>query len=378
MSDNSAIEWTDTTWNPILGCTRVSPGCDRCYAITQARIRAGNPNPKVATAFTGLTERGEAGTDWTGRVNLLPDRLVQPLSWRKPRKVFVNSLSDLFHEDVPDEYIARVFAVMAATPQHTYQILTKRHGRMRSLLRNKLWWQYEFAAACRARGVDYATAAIWDGDVAWLPNAWLGVSTEDQHWARIRVHALLSVPAAVRWVSAEPLLGAIDLRNLEAGNGALIDALHGDVKTRQGEIYAACPGSVSWVVAGGESGPGARPMHPEWARSLRDQCRDARVPFLFKQHGDWIGGYRIDYDQGEAFHPVSDHTLAAWHWPGDDHPAAHEWPDGVAAMRVGKKQAGRLLDGREWNQFPVAAERPPGEYRDAQARVQQTRKPGAA
>jgi len=294
VSDGSKIEWCDTTWNPILGCKRVSDGCDHCYAITQARIRAGNPSPKVAAAFAGLTERTEAGIDWTGRVNLLPDRLAQPLSWRKPRRVFVNSLSDLFHDAVPDEYIAEVFAVMASAQRHTFQLLTKRHGRMRSLLSSAAFPGAVMQAATRLLRTglpDFRALDEWP-----LPNVWLGVSAEDQHWARIRVHALLATPAALRWVSAEPLLGPVDLRNLQMGNGALIDALHGDVKTPKGEIYAACPGSVSWVVAGGESGPGARPMHPGWARSLRDQCQEARIPFLFKQWGAhrWVEHSRYD------------------------------------------------------------------------------------
>jgi len=192
MSTNSSIEWTETTWNPLLGCSRVSPGCDHCYAINTATLRAGNPHPKVSGAFAGLTERRDGRLDWTGAVNLLPERLVQPLKWRKPRRIFVNSLSDLFHESVPDEYIARVFAVMAATPQHTYQILTKRHGRMRNLLRDE----------CRcggghAPGVHFRSSMVWAatphsdsyvpglpqiskllfGGSGWpLPNVWLGVS----------------------------------------------------------------------------------------------------------------------------------------------------------------------------------------------------------
>ena len=134
MSTNSKIEWTEATWNPILGCTKVSPGCDHCYAITQATIRAGSTHPAVAAAFAGLTRRAEGGPDWAGRVNLLPERLMQPVKWRKPRRIFVNSLADLFHDDVPDAFIAQVFAVMAWAGWHTFQLLTKRHGRLRSLL----------------------------------------------------------------------------------------------------------------------------------------------------------------------------------------------------------------------------------------------------
>jgi len=338
MSDGSKIEWTDASWPLTVGCDHVSPGCDNCYAamLTSGRL-------KHLPEYAGLAEHGK----FNGTVRCLPERLDWPSKWRKPKRIFVCSMSDLFHELVPSEFIARVFAAMANYPQHTFQVLTKRHGRMKALLNENA---FKLAVMRQASSAH----PMWMSPMWPLPNVWLGVSAEDQHWAEIRVHALLQTPAAERWVSAEPLLGPIDLRNLKARNGALIDALCGDVKSTDGTIYAACPGSVTWVVAGGESGRGARPMHPDWARSLRDQCQDARVPFLFKQHGNWIGGWRADYDQGEGFHPVSDpgNRLGAWHWPGDNHPAAHQWPDGTAAMRVGKKAAGRELDGRTWDEYP--------------------------
>lgn len=326
MSDKTGINWSDATWNPVLGCKRVSPGCDSCYAISQARIRAANPNPKVAAAFAGLTERVEGGTDWTGRVNLLSERLEQPLHWRKPRKIFVNSLADLFHDSVPDEFIVQVFAVMGACPQHVFQLLTKRHGRMRALLSSD---RFRLAVIRAARDRHpHRMAPMWP-----LRNLWLGVSAENQQWATTRVHALLATPAAVRWVSAEPLLGPVDLRNLQVRKNTFIDALCGDVKTGDGEIYAACPGSVSWVVAGGESGAKARPMHPDWARSLRDQCQAARVPFWFKQWGShrWVAGSRFD----EATQCWVDH--------------------GIVPQRVSVKLAGRELDGRTWDEFPREA-----------------------
>ena len=378
MSDGTKIEWSDTTWNPVLGCDKVSPGCFRCYAIIQANIRAANPHPRVAEAFAGLTERTDHGLDWTGRVNLLPERLEQPLSWRKPRRVFVNSLADLFHESVPTEFIARVFAVMANCPQHTFQVLTKRHGRMRALLNET---SFKLAVMRQARDTHPARMSpMWP-----LHNVWLGVSAEDQHWAQIRVHALLATPAAVRWVSAEPLLGPIDLRNLKARNGALIDALCGDVKTPAGEIYAACPGSVSWVVCGGESGSGARPMHPDWARSLRDQCQDTRVPFLMKQWGEWgpapwvvrvcdpdagwqgtateLAAAKADAEARGATHVHTGNSYeqdgqTVWHLYEPSHkpwslertslgPGSHE-----PIRRWGKKAAGRELDGRIWDEYP--------------------------
>lgn len=319
MSDKSKIEWTDATWPVTVGCDHVSPGCDNCYA---ARLASGRLAHQPA--YAGLAEHGK----FNGTVRCLPDRLDWPLRWRKPRRIFVCSMSDLFHEAVPDEFIAQVFAVMAACPQHTFQVLTKRHGRLRSLANGPLSaMAYEVAGD---RGWDHLLERNWTYP---LPNVWIGVSAEDQHWAEIRVHALLQVPAAERWVSAEPLLGPIDLRNLKAGNGALIDALSGDVKTPGGEIYAACPGSVTWVVAGGESGAKSRPMRPEWARSLRDQCQSARVPYLFKQWGShrWVA------------HSAWDEATQCW------------VDSGIEPQRVPVKLAGRELDGRTWDEYPRAA-----------------------
>ncbi|WP_116201310.1 DUF5131 family protein [Amycolatopsis circi] len=331
MSDASKIEWTDATWNPATGCTKVSPGCDHCYAET------------LHERFHG---KGSFAT-----VTLHPARLDVPLRWRKPRRVFVNSMSDLFHDDVPDEYIAKVFGVMAAASHHTFQVLTKRHGRMRSLLSDDGFREQVFLA----NNLD-------QGDVlgeGWpLPNVWLGVSTEDQRWADIRIPALLDTPAAVRWISAEPLLGPIDL--------------HRGWSARR----------LDWVVVGGESGRAARPMHPEWARSLRDQCVEVGVPFLFKQWGEWgpapwsirlcdpaVGWLGTDDElaaaKGDAEARGATHAYASWahqygHEPykpiakpwsleRDDHLDAHQAP----IRRWGKKRAGRELDGRTWDQYPT-------------------------
>ncbi|MEU4558576.1 phage Gp37/Gp68 family protein [Actinoplanes sp. NPDC023936] len=316
MSSKTSIEWTrgedgsaGRTWNPLLGCERVSPGCDGCYAITTATIRAGNPHPKVAAAFAGLTERRDGRLDWTGRINLLPDRLTQPLSWRKPSKVFVNSQSDLFHKDVPDEFIAKVFAVMAATPQHSYQLLTKRHGRMRSLLNNAEWRSSVFLRESLTGRAENRPLPAWP-----LPNVWLGVSVEDQARAKLRVPALLHTPAAVRWLSCEPLLGPV----------SLIPWLNGGVGT-------VAPADLDWVVVGGESGPRARPVHPDWARALRDECIAAGVPYFFKQWGEWA-------------------PLVPGVNPGKE---IRAYP-GALIQRVGKKAAGRELDGRTWDEYPTA------------------------
>ena len=328
MSDKTSIEWTDATWNPVTGCAKVSPGCDHCYAETIAeRFRGGAAFPN--------------GFD----VTLRPHKLDQPLRWKRPRRIFVNSMSDLFHDSVPDEYIAKVFAVMAAGRHHTFQVLTKRHGRMRALLSSA-----EFRGAVEEQLHQYADptrggnipTGPWDGPEWWpLWNVWLGVSTENQQWADIRIPALLDTPAAVRWISAEPLLGPIDLHTdpIEAGSpfwGSQLD----------------------WVVVGGESGPGARPMHPDWARNLRDQCQAAGVPFLFKQRGEWTwnepGQFRMPgkpySDRVAVMHPAGMTALTKDN-PFDPFAAGHpKWSTRIE--RVGKKAAGRHLDGRTWDQYP--------------------------
>ncbi|MEU8151729.1 phage Gp37/Gp68 family protein [Nonomuraea sp. NPDC048901] len=371
MADNTKIEWSDATWNVVIGCDRVSPGCGMprfdgddpggCYAITQAHIRAANPHPKVAAAFAGLTERTEKGIDWTGKVNLLADRLDQPLRWRKPKRIFVNSLSDLFHERVPDEFIARVFAVMANAPQHTFQVLTKRHARMKSLL-NKA----DFRLMCEAAEADLMNDEAspisgprrrawqrqwWSNFAKPLRNVWVGVSCEDQKWADIRIPALLDTPAAVRFISAEPLLGPIDLF------GPLVHPGHRprltywlDGRPGWGAEETTATGlttqrltvgpRLDWVIAGGESGPGARPAHPDWFRQLRDQCQQAGVAYLFKQWGGWAPTGLKGIGRSPKGHAlVGD--------PVDEH--GHR----IEMARVGKKAAGRLLDGRTWDEFPT-------------------------
>jgi protein gp37 len=240
---STGIEWTDETWNPVTGCDKVSPGCDHCYAETIAHRFDGTP--AYPNGF---------------KVTLHPERLERPLHWTRPRMVFVNSMSDMFHADIPDEYITRVFAVMALAPQHTFQILTKRHARMKSLLTSDAFKVAVFDAAWNLRPGPLLTS--WP-----LPNVWLGVSAEDQRWANLRIPALLHTPAAIRFVSAEPLLGPIDLAS--PGLLALDEFDLG----------------INWVIVGGESGNGARPMAPDWVRSLRDQCDDAGVAFFFKQWG---------------------------------------------------------------------------------------------
>lgn len=238
MSDKSGIEWTEATWNPTTGCTKVSPGCKNCYAKHQAWPRL-SANPKGV---------------YTGRVfedvQVHPERLDQPLRWTRPRRIFVNSMSDLFHEDISDDFIDQVFAVMMLAKKHIFQVLTKRAERMEEYCntpnRDKRIWDF--------------ASFMWRDLKEWsypLSNVWLGVSVENQETAFERIPLLRATPAAVRWLSCEPLLDKINL-------STSFDGLH-------------------WVVVGGESGKGARPMEIRWAQRIRNQCNNASVPFFMKQ-----------------------------------------------------------------------------------------------
>ena len=241
MAERSSIEWTEATWNPVRGCAIVSPGCTNCYAMRQAHRFSGKGKP-----YFGLTEMSKGGPVWTGSILCDETLLDWPLHRRKPLRIFVNSMSDLFHEDVPDEFITKVFITMALAKRHVFQILTKRPQRM-----------HRYLTEVRVLRFGESTMAAEP-----LPNVWLGVSVEDQRRADERIPLLLQTPAAVRWISAEPLLGPIDLQAAKQGCGV-----------------------IDWVVVGGESGPGARPFDIAWARSLRDQCRTAGVPYFLKQLG---------------------------------------------------------------------------------------------
>lgn len=311
MSATSTIEWTDATWNPVRGCTKISPGCKHCYAETFAERFRGVPGHPYEQGFD---------------LRLVPGKLGDPFSWSRSRVVFVNSMSDLFldrsavNEDVPEGYIARVFGVMEAADWHVYQVLTKRAERMQKMM-------------------DRRAAALGRGP---KPNIWLGVSVEDRKYGLPRIEHLRETPAAVRFLSVEPLLedlGTLDLRGID------------------------------WVIVGGESGPGARPMHPDWARSIRDQCVEHGVRFFFKQwgaHGPWV--------TEEWFtHGGSDRRAHTWVartgesgacWIYDDDGSWVNYTgdppeDGVAVMsNVGKKAAGRVLDGRTYDDMPPLVHEP--------------------
>lgn len=252
MTTRTTIEWTDTTWNPITGCDRVSAGCDNCYALHLAKRLKGMGAEKYQLD-------GDPRTSGPGfGVTLHPTVLDEPLRWRKPRLVFVNSMSDLFHNQVPDEFIAKVFAVMIAAPEHTYQVLTKRHGRMRSLLRSTRFQDLLTSELTKLWHIEHtAELAPLERIPPWI---WIGVSAENQTWAERRLNALADVPASVRFVSCEPLLGPIDLT-------------------------AWLSGCLNWVIVGGESGPNNRPVDLDWVRDIRDQCVSAKCALFFKQIG---------------------------------------------------------------------------------------------
>ncbi|MFB7162281.1 DUF5131 family protein [Streptomyces sp. NPDC056242] len=462
MAESTKIEWTDTTWNVVTGCTEVSPGCDNCYAKTFAERWRGTAGHHFENGFD---------------ITLRPERLALPLKWRKPRRVFVNSMSDLFHKDIPDEFIARVFATMSLTPQHTYQILTKRHGRMRALLGNPEFEKqvdYEllhfppFADPKLIRRSWPLPKPGWP-----LPNVWLGVSVEDQKRADLRIPALVDTPAAVRFLSCEPLLGPVDLTEWMPSISPMPaeqapatwaewtwpDWVPAKVRTQVEEFWTEYWGrsprhwisdmhqqgappfgarltmgdgfghkpdqvvgryvhcwnnigrlvldddpdrefaytsfgtrdrararGIDWVIAGGESGHGARAMHPDWARSLRDQTTAAAVPFFLKQWGEWgpapfivrvcdpdVGWQGTEEELATA--KADSEARGATHvhtgnWLEKDgertywlHEIGHKpWslercalPEGTAAIRRwGKKRAGRELDGRTWDETPKA------------------------
>ena len=245
MSNNSSIEWTEATWNPVAGCTVISPGCSNCYAMRMARRLELMGQPK----YEGTTRVSGGRAKWNGRIRLDDEALKSPREWKKGRLIFVNSMSDIFHDDVPLHFLKKVFAVIAKTPQHTYQVLTK-----------------------RAKNLErYAP------ELPWPDNLWMGVSVESEDY-KWRIDHLRRTPAVKKFLSLEPLLGALNELDLRG---------------------------IDWAIAGGESGPGARPMLPDWVRSIRDQCVRADVAFHFKQ------------------------------WGGTN-----------------KKRAGRMLDGRVWNEWP--------------------------
>jgi protein gp37 len=305
------ISWTDQTWNPIVGCSKVSAGCLNCWAEKAARLHYHDEFPN----------------GWDGHVKLFPERLEQPLHWRKPSRIAVGLMGDLWHKEVPVYFQEQVFRTAISASQHTFQFLTKRA--------DILAWRIPMIMG---RIFGYANWKMPD-------NIWLGVSIEDQKTADERIPLLLQTPAAVHWVSAEPLLDRINLTSLPVPN---TDAFKFDALTdADDEHFYNVHEKLDWVVVGGESGPGARPMHPDWVRGIRDQCVAAGVPLHFKQWGEWTPGENVIHDRK---------YLTSIFWDGQWNPCTDDWiteEDHAPIMyRVGKKAAGRLLDGEEWLEFP--------------------------
>ncbi|WP_017182238.1 phage Gp37/Gp68 family protein [Sphingobium xenophagum] len=318
------IEWTERTWNPIVGCSLESPGCKHCYAMKMA----GRLEAMGLPAYQGTTQKTAKGFVWTGKIGVNDHAMLEPLRRKTPTTWFVNSMSDLFHPDVPDEIIDQIFAVAMLCSRHTFQMLTKRSERMRH-------WMQRLEAAVIAWFVRGDPELLNDsfphcaGSIAhpagprdWpLPNIWLGVSIEDQKRADERLPDLLATPAAVRWLSCEPLLEEV--------------------------LFDPCDlARVDWVVVGGESGPGARPMHPEWARSLRDQCAIAAgVPFFFKQWGNWSSIYDRDNDDPDWRRVPKPGDWDKKRWLNRAGGQGFHGDNLHMLQNVGKKAAGRLLDG---------------------------------
>lgn len=333
------IEWVTNpngtmgeTWNPVTGCTPISEGCKNCYALRMSKRLAGRFGYPAAEPFN---------------VTLHPERLEEPLRWKKPRRIFVCSMSDIFHPGVPDEYIAKVWETMNNAIQHTFIVLTKRPQRMKEFLRRLGWYTHD-------RETKPAEAVLDGGGKYTLKNVWIGVTAENQRAADERIPVLLEIPAVLRFVSLEPMLDLVDLTRIggDVFGWGRIDALNGIRYIRANATESGCEwetepcGKLDWVIIGGETGPGARPMHPDWVRYIRDQCRDCGKPFFFKSWGDW------------GPQPTRDVPVIGC----SDSGRFHYGPNpsmGLAMYRVGKKAAGRVLDGRVWNEMPEAIKQAP-------------------
>lgn len=347
MATNTRIEWADASINPLVGCSKVSPACDHCYAERMAARMV--HNPAVAQRYAGTVD---AHGKWTGKINLRSSEMEKTLRWRKPQRIFVGSMSDLFHPSVPDEHLDEVFACILAShtlancANHTFMLLTKRPDRMREYLSagpstlierwakaGDGWIILDNEDVCFSETIE--SIVSWGPQLDYkpwaytyqlfpLPNVWLGTTVEDQARADERVPELLATPGALHFVSCEPLLGSVDLSQW------LQEILHEDEvgvengnQTLPMELGMPCMHDpwifgLRWIIAGGETGPGARPAHPDWFRSLRDQCKAHDVPFFFKSFG------RTEDTHGD-------------------------WP----CAKMGKSRSGRLLDGVEHNAIPA-------------------------
>lgn len=347
----SKIEWTEQVWNPLAGCSKVSAGCEHCYAIGEAWKKMHHPNPKISGKYAGTVKKTEQGKlNWTGKINFSESALLLPLKVKKPTRWFINSMSDLFHENADPAWRDSVLTVMSLTPHHIYQSLTKRASVMHSVMNNTTLKNRVYAR----RDVNAVRMGIKNlNEFEWpLPNLWLGVSVEDDK-QKDRIDLLLRTPAAVRFLSCEPLLGPIILnRTPVADYGGFRNSLTGKIVLGPEDKFVGLDElpKIDWVIAGGESGPDARPMHPDWARSLRDQCMAAGVPFFFKQWGEWIPGSQTSRADGTfCIINKEGQKLNATQIMTENH-------DQTLIVKNGKKKNGNLLDGVKYLEFPEVKE----------------------
>lgn len=364
----TSIEWTwvqdgkggrkkGETWNPQVGCREISPGCRECYAAKQAHRGMSKQHHGLTVMRTNAAGEN-LGAHWNGQINRVPHLLAQPLKWREPRGIFVCSMSDLFFDVDSDDacrWIAAIFGVMAACPQHTFMVLTKRPE---NAARWFTWLERESRIECAGVARLCVAAAVLaiersvpvvrervrkaaETRIAWpLPNVWVGVTAEDQQRADERVPVLLGLPAAVRFVSYEPALGPVDWTRINWPGRWPVDVLRGgswDVDPAAGFVQHSDMPTLDWLICGGESGPHARPMHSDWTRSARDQCEAAGVAFFFKQWGEHVRPSQMPEDTWSRL-DASESGLG-----NTDDP-----------VRVGKAAAGRELDGRTHDAFPGA------------------------
>lgn len=380
MGDKTGIQWTDATWNPIVGCSIVSPACTNCYAMAQAaRIQRMAAGAGKETHYALTTKEVNGKPVWSGHIFPAPEHIfLKPIAWKRPRRIFVNSMSDLFHDGVDMLTIASVYAVMIVAHHHrghTFQWLTKRAKRAREVLNNPSFWGMVEAAI--GETIDQMSFGVRSVKIAGTmaitlrrkigkygpknppPGIWAGVTAERQQEWDERTEHLRHTPAAVRFVSIEPMLGEIDMHLIQTSHGF---PQHIDSKGKAHDL----PHWLHWVICGGESGPDARPLHPARVRSLRDQCATAGVAFFFKQWGEWIAGENdrkegvASWQNGMPLHGLprsADRNYVAWDEDGTAHfgdQRKHAYaPVAAFAERVGLRRAGRLLDGREHSEFPA-------------------------
>ena len=305
------------TWNPIIGCSKVSPGCENCYAEKQAHIRRFNAKTAQYKEVVVKSPHDPRYGEWNGTTAFVLSQLTKPAEWTKPRAIFVCSMGDLFHEHSDFEKIDAVFSVMSDCDQHLYILLTKRPERMAA------FWKWK----AEQHGIPWQPK----------PNVWLGITAENQEQANKRIPILLQVPAVKRFVSIEPMLGPVKLNQLireEDGHAWVDDCLTGFKAHGAGGWYA---NKLDWVIVGGESGPNSRPVHPDWVRSVRDQCQEAGTPFFFKQWGEWLP---MDHASDDRFLKIKKTMEVGYSYTSN------------TMLQVGRKAAGDLLDGQQHHAWP--------------------------